>query len=75
MANIFRLIDITGDPLYIKGLNEGIEKGKLKARYEVVKSIILKSDLDDARIADIFSIPIEYVAIVRKEVTTAKKSA
>ena len=71
MANIFRLIDITGDPLYIKGFLEG----KFKQRYEVVKSTILKSDLDDARIADIFSISIEYVAIVRKEVTTAKKSA
>ena len=79
MANIFRLIDITGDPIYIKGFNEGVEKGILKGefrhQYEAVKSIILKTDFDNAQIAYMLSIPVEYVAIVRKEVTTAKKSA
>ena len=83
MANIFRLIDITGDPLYIKGFNEGFEKGfkegflkgEFRHQYEAVKSIILKTDFDNAQIAYMLSIPVEYVAIVRKEVTTAKKSA
>ena len=79
MANIFRLIDITGDPLYIKGFNEGVEKGILKGKfrhqYEAVKSIILKTDFDDDQIAYMLSILVEYVAIVRKEVTTSKKPA
>ena len=78
MANIFRLIDIKGDPLYIKGFNEGVEKGILKGefrhQYEAVKSIILKTDFDNAQIAYMLSILVEYVAIVRKEVTTSKKS-
>ena len=73
MANIYKLIDISEDPLYVKGTKEGVDYGMDKATRGNIRSIILTMDFDDAKIAYMLSVPIEYVAAVRREITDSKK--
>ncbi len=77
MANFFSLIDITEDPLYIKGFAEGIRLAKLKGGvdYQNVKSLIINTDFDDAKIAFLLAVTEEYVAKIREEIAafTEKK--
>ena len=61
MANIYKLIDILEDPLYVKG--------KLEEKLEGIKSLIINTDFDDTKIAFLLAITVEYVASVRKEIT------
>ena len=71
MANIFKLIDISEDPLFVEGKLEG----KLEKQYEGVRSLIINTDFDDAKIAFLLAVTEEYVAKIREEIAafTEKK--
>ena len=69
MANIFKLIDISEDPLYVEGKLEG----KLEGKYEGVKSLTINSDFDDEKIAFIMAVTVEYVAKIRAEIAELTK--
>jgi hypothetical protein len=60
MANIFKLIDISEDPLYLKGKLEGIE------------SLIINTDFDDARIAFLMAVPLDLVLQTRQKLAKKK---
>jgi hypothetical protein len=69
MANIFKMIDISDDPLYVKGINEGLLEGKL----EGVESLIINTDFDDARIAFLMAVPVDLVLQTRQKMAKKKK--
>ena len=76
MANIYKLIDISEDPLYVKGIKEGEDKGEAmgeaklsKAKYQDTRSMIINTDFDDVKIAYILSVSEAYVAAIRKEIS------
>lgn len=77
MENIFKLIDISEDPLYVKGIKEGEDRGavkgklegKLEGKYEAqiesIESLIINTDFDDERIAFIMALPTQLVTEIR----------
>ena len=70
MEKIHKLIDISEDPLYAKGINEGklegIHEGVIKGKLEGIQSIIINTDFDDDYIAFLFAVPVELVKETRK---------
>ena len=74
MANIFKLIDISDDPLYVKGINEGELRGELrgelKGKLKGVESFIMNTDFDDAYIALLMAVPLELVQQTRQKLAT-----
>ncbi len=89
MANIFKLIDISQDPLFVEGKQEGKIEGKvegkvegkiegklegiLEGKLESVKSLVINTDFDDAHIAFLIAVPKEYVTNIRAKFNDAKK--
>lgn len=76
MENIFKLIDISEDPLYVKGIKEGEDRGavkgklegKLEGKYEAqIESVesLINTDFDDERIAFIMALPTRLVTEIR----------
>lgn len=65
MANIFKLIDISEDTLYVKGKLEGKLEGEYETKVESVESLIINTDFDDARIAFLISVPTQLVTEIR----------
>lgn len=63
MANIYKLIDISEDPLYVEGKLEGY----LEKEIYGVKSLIINTDFNDERIALIMAVTIELVEKLRDE--------
>ena len=80
MANIFKLIDISDDPLYVKGIKEGktegklegILEGKFKGKLEGVESLILNTDFEDAYIAFLMAVPVDLVQQTRQRLAKKK---
>ena len=66
-------IDIEQDPIYIDGLEQGLEQGIELERISMIEKLLLKSDLSIERIADIAGVTIEYVNDIRKKLETEKK--
>ena len=69
MANIFKMIDISEDPLYVKGIKEG----KFESKIEDVKSLIIKTEFDDSYIAFLMSVPVELVNQIRQKLVGEKE--
>jgi hypothetical protein len=69
MANIFKLIDISQDPLFV----EGKQEGKLEGKLESVKSLISNTEFDDAYIAFLMAVPKEYVMRIRLQIKENNK--
>jgi DNA-directed RNA polymerase subunit RPC12/RpoP len=75
MENIFKLIDISEDPLYVEGKLEGIDEGivigkiqgMLEKEISNVKSFIINSDFNDERIALILSTDVDVVEKIRDD--------
>jgi hypothetical protein len=77
MTSISQFINVEKDPFYkkgvIKGIAEGIAegelrgelRGELKSNIKIAINLILKSDHDDAFIAEISTIPVEKVSQFR----------
>ena len=76
MANIFKMIDISDDPLYVKGIGEGKLEGKLEGllegKLEGVESLIINTDFDDARIAFLMAVPLDLVLQTRQKLSKKK---
>ena len=78
MTNIFKLIDISEDPLYMEGIAEGTAKGKTegkaegiaegtaKGKIESIESLIIKTDFNDESIANLLSVPLDLVEKTRR---------
>lgn len=73
MTNLFKLIDISEDPLYIEGKLEGklegLLEGTLKGQIESIKGLIINTDFDDESIARMISVPIELVIKTRQDLS------
>ena len=71
MEKIHKLIDISDDPLIVRGKVEGKAEGKaeglIEGELKGVKSLIINSDFDDAYIAFLIGVPIELVTKTRQE--------
>ena len=71
MEKIHKLIDISDDPLLVRGKVEGKAEGKaeglIEGELKGVKSLIINSDFDDAYIAFLIGVPIELVTKTRQE--------
>jgi hypothetical protein len=69
MTSISQFINVEKDPFYkkgvIKGIAEGELRGELKRSVGIAINLILKSDHDDAFIADISTISVENIAKFR----------
>jgi predicted transposase YdaD len=73
--------DIEKDALYLRGTVKGLEKGLEKGRekgleegkeiqaYIAVSNLLLYSDFDDAKIAQVVKVPLEFVQKVKDERT------
>ena len=80
MANIFKLIDISEDPLYVKGIEEGETKGiikgeikgKLEGKLEDIQSLIINTDFDDSYIAFLMAVPVQLVKETREKLSKTK---
>jgi hypothetical protein len=68
MDNIFKLIDISGDPLYSKGKDEG----KLEGKLEGVESLLTNTNFEDEYIAFLMAVPIEFVKNSREKLNKNK---
>ncbi len=66
MTNIFKLIDISEDPLYMEGIAEGKAKGIAEGKIESIESLIIKTDFDDESIANLISVPLDLVKKTRQ---------
>ena len=73
MSNLFGLIDITKDPLYMKGFKEGKALALIKIKLENVTSLIINTELDDARIAFFMSASVDIVSETRHKLAKKKK--
>ena len=47
MDNIYKMIDITNDPLYVKGWQVGYDEGYQKGMLSNVNSMILSTKFDN----------------------------
>ena len=78
MTNIYKLIDISEDPLYVEGKVEGklegklegkVEgklEGKLEGKIESIESLIIKTNFDDESIANLLDVPLDLVKKTRQ---------
>ncbi len=77
IANIFKLIDISQDPLYVERKQEGKQEGKregvLEGKRVSVQSLISNSDFDNAYIALLLAVPQDFVASIRAQMEKDKK--
>lgn len=79
MIKVCFTIDITKDPLYIKGYKKGYIKGFKKgyegslnkARFQRVEPLIL-TEFDDAYIALLMAVPLELVKQTRQKLANKK---
>lgn len=59
------------DTLYIrgekKGIEKGLEKGLRQGREEVVRSLLIKTEMPDDTIADLTGVPTEFVREIRQK--------
>ena len=77
MANIFKLIDISEDPLYVKGIEkgktegilEGILEGEIKGKLKGIEALIINTDFDNSYIALLMDVPIQLVMETRKKLS------
>ena len=65
MSNLFALIDITKDALYVKGIKE--------AKLQSVGLLIINTEFDDAYIAFLMSVSVEMVNETRQKLDKKKK--
>jgi predicted transposase YdaD len=82
MDNIYKMIDISNDPLYSKGKVEGVEegvekgvvigevRGEARGIIKGIKSWINNSDFSDERIAEIMSVSLETVKKIRNNINS-----
>ncbi len=72
MTNIYKLIDISEDPLYMEGKAEGKAEGKTEGKtegkIESIESLIIKTDFDDESIANILNVPLDLVKKIRQNI-------
>lgn len=61
------------DPFYKKGIEKGIEKGAEAKSYEFVSNLISQTDFDDANIASLASVAVDFVRKVRSDLAKKKK--
>ena len=66
MTNIYKLIDISEDPLYVEGKVEGKLEGKLEGKIESIESLIIKTNFDDESIANLLDVPLDLVKKTRQ---------
>jgi hypothetical protein len=59
--------DIETDALYLRGTEKGIEKGIELHAYISVTNLLLDTDFDDAKIARLAKVPLDFVQKVRDE--------
>jgi hypothetical protein len=68
MDNIYKMIDISEDPLYSKGKIEGVEEGVKKGVRKTIRSLIEHSDFSNLQIAELSSVSIELVEDIRFQI-------
>ncbi len=76
-TNIYKLIDISEDPLFVEGKEEGLEvgievgkaEGILEGKIESIESIMINTDFDDESIARYLTVPLELVKKTRQNLS------
>ena len=67
----FGLIERINEDLYNQGIEKGIEKGEAQKEYEknhaFAKSLLLNTDFEVAKIAELVGVTTEFVANVKKD--------
>ena len=67
----FGLIERINEDLYNQGIEKGIEKGEAQKEYEknyaFAKSLLLNTDFDVSKIAQLVGVTTEFVAKVKKD--------
>jgi len=66
MESISKFFKVEKDFLYIRGMEEGIEKGESKKNIAFRKSLILGTGFDDDKIAKLVGISADLVKEVRE---------
>ena len=66
MESISKFFKVEKDFLYIRGMEEGIEKGESKKNIAFTKSLILETGFDDDKIAKLVGISADLVKEVRE---------
>ncbi len=69
MTNIYKLIDISEDPLFVEGKEEGIEVGTLKGVIKSIESMMINTDFDNESIARYLTVPLELVKKTRQNLS------
>lgn len=67
MTNLYKLIDITNDPLYVKGREVGYGQGYREGMLSSVRSVILSTKFDNRKISSLTGIKRKVVKELRKE--------
>ena len=67
--NIFKLIDISEDPLYVKGIEEGETKGEIKGKLKGIEALIINTDFDNSYIALLMDVSVQLVGETRKKLS------